>query len=375
MSGHSSVANTAALLAAGVHENTPDPDGGHYGRDADGRLNGQLFEHAHEIVTNASPNPTLEEMVDAIMLAGESMNAFGISCASDMMTGRFDLALELNAYRIAAERGCKIATRLYLQWNTVFGRKSLDKDLFDDLVKKLDLAPSSRCKVAGIKIFADGAIGSATAAIYGSFSGATSDGPVLAHHARAAKHAEKEVSGTLIYSPEKLKKMVLTAHEVGYQVSIHSIGDYATDLVLDAFEATGNPEKHRIEHAMILSDSQIERLAKLNPYVTFQPEFLCRFAHSYKKQLGNRSANLIRVRSVLDAGLRVSFNSDRPIVAGDPRTGIEAAVNRPEGYNPAEACTYAEAISAYTVEGSRVNGDGDYWGSLSRGSSGEFVFL
>lgn len=179
---------------------------------------------------------------------------------------------------------------------------------------------------------------------------------------------EREVSGQIIYAPERLSEMVRTAHDAGFRVAVHSIGDYATDLVMDAFEATGEPSRHRIEHAMLLSDAQIERLARLNCHVTMQPEFLMRFGHAYKRQLGReRAATIKRFRSVSDAGLTLSLNSDRPIVSGDPWAGVEAASDRPEGFDPSENLTREEAIRAYTQGGAAANAESDRMGSLTPG--------
>jgi len=330
--GHASVANSVALRVAGVDASTPDPAGGSYRRDANGEPDGVLLERSHEHVTNASPKPDLEEMVAAILRAGEAMADDGITLACDMMTGRFDLPMELEAYRIAGERGCRIQTRLYVQWATIFGKRGHGVDI---------LKPYSD-RVRGIKIFADGAIGSATAAIYGSYEG----------------QPPAETSGQLIYSPERLNEMVRTADAAGYQVAVHAIGDYAVDLVMDAFSQCQDPAKHRLEHAMILSDAQIERLAKLGCFVTMQPEFLMRFGHSYRRQLGaERATKLKRVRSCIDAGINISFSSDRPIVPGNPADGVRTAVNRPEGFDPAENISEAEAIGAYTIENLRLIGE------------------
>ncbi|HSI74063.1 MAG TPA: amidohydrolase [Fimbriimonas sp.] len=372
-SGHASVANSAALRAAGVDESTPDPGGGRFGRDASGRLDGTLFEEAHERVSHAPPTPTAEEMADAILAAGEKMSALGIACASDMMTGRYDLEREIEAYRLASLRGCKIKMRLYLQWKEVFGPRARPLSELQEKLADLERQTLGRVRAGGIKIFSDGAIGSATAAIYGRYSGETPAGPVLSRRAKQAAHEEREVSGQLMYSPEKLIEMTRIASDAGYQVSVHAIGDYASDLVMDAFEATGDPTRHRLEHGMILSDSQIERLAGLGCFLTFQPEFLMRFGHAYRRQLGpERAARLKRTRSVLDAGIRLSFSSDRPIVPGDPLDGIETAVNRPEGFDPTEACTWEEAVRAYTVEGARANGDGAAMGALEPGMDADF---
>ncbi len=359
VSGHASVANGAALRAAGVDEGTPDPAGGTFERGADGRMTGIVTEDAHERVTSAMPLPSLEEMVAAILAAGESMARYGIGTASDMMTGRFDLRREIEAYRIAAERGCAVRTRLYVQWREVFGRRGIGAAGLREMMAGLD---ESRVAVRGIKIFADGAIGSGTAAISGRYEGSGAGGATIS---KGGLTLSGDRAGQLIYAPERLAAMTVEASEAGFPVAVHAIGDYACDLVMDAFEATGCPERHRLEHAMLLSDAQIERLARLNPFVTFQPEFLAHFGHLYRRQLGAaRARTLIRVRSVLDAGLRVSLSSDRPIVGGDPAVGIAAIVARPNG---GEAMTLGEARRGYTEWGALANGDGGVVGSLAVG--------
>jgi predicted amidohydrolase YtcJ len=144
---------------------------------------------------------------------------------------------------------------------------------------------------------------------------------------------------------------------------------------LDAFEATGSPDRHRLEHAMILSDAQIERIQRLNPFVTFQPEFLMRFGHAYRLQLGEERTSLLkRSRSVLDAGIRLSYNSDRPIVPGDPMDGIRTAVRRPAGFDQTENVSLHEAVRAYTLAGAEVCGDTNM-GSLAVGEIADYQLL
>jgi predicted amidohydrolase YtcJ len=341
-SGHASVANTAALRAAGIREDEPDFKGGAFRRGSDGVIDGVLLEHAHEKVTAAAPAITHDQMVDAILLAAERMADYGIACASDMMTGRFDLQNELRAYAEAAKRGARIRFRLYAQWGAVFGPRRLEPTVFDELVQEIDC---ENCRLAGIKIFADGAIGAGTAAIYGRYATGISDNG-------------DGTSGTLMYSIDRLNEMVRTAHDAGYSVAVHSIGDHSTDVVMDAIEATDEPSRHRIEHVMLLSDPQIERLAKLGVHVTMQPEFLRHFSHSYERQLGpERKRHLNRAASVLRSGIPLSFSSDRPIVEGDPRAGIEVLTGRPDGYDPSENITGSEAWLGYTSRAASANGD------------------
>lgn len=369
VNGHASVANTAALQAANIADDQADPEGGTFRKDSSGFIDGVLLESAHERVTAACPIPTLEEKVKAIIDAGQKMAELGISCATDMMTGRFNLMEELQAYHYAARLGNPIRVRLYLQWAAVFGPRAIAPDELAE-IRKLD---NDLCRITGIKIFADGAIGSATAAIYGRYTGETAIGPVLSR--RMHQLEAEEVSGSLMYSPAKLREMVLVAHEDGYQVATHSIGDYSTDLVMDAYEATGEPSRHRIEHAMIMSDAQIERFASLGCFCSMQPEFLMRFGHSYLRQLGpERASKLNRAKSFIDAGVPLSFSSDRPIVAGDPRDGIRTATSRPSVFDQGENVTAKQAWLAYTTEGARANGDSDI-GELLPGQLADFQIL
>ena len=349
--GHASVANSKALELAGIDEAVSDPAGGTFVRDESGHLTGVLLERAHEFVTSKAPAPTLDDMTDAVLRAAQQMSKLGITCATDMMTGRWNLELELQAYRRASERGCPIRLRMFAQWATVLGPKKMDPGKRADILAQMD---TDRCRLNGLKIFADGAIGSATAAISGQYLTTGGD-------------------GQLIYSPERFKEMFRSADAEGWQVAVHSIGDRSTDLVMDAMSAVPDPSRHRIEHAMLLSDDQIERLSSLNPFVTMQPEFLKCFGHAYQKQLGGaRAWSIKRFRSVKEAGLRLSFSSDRPIVPGDPWDGIESAVQRPVGFDPSESVTLSEAMDLYTVESARVNGDHGRLGSLDLGCLADF---
>jgi predicted amidohydrolase YtcJ len=348
--GHASVANSAALQAAGVTDQTPDPEGGEYRRGADGRPDGVLLEKAHEHVTAAAPKPTSAEMAEGILRAGESMARLGITAASDMLTGRWDLAQEVAAYRAAAERGCKVRLRLSLIWSQVFGPRGIG---LARALERLDGADPGDCRAFSIKIFADGAIASATAAIHGRFLTTGGD-------------------GQLIYAPERLTDMVRTAHDAGQQVCVHAIGDRAVDHVLAAFEATGEPSRHRLEHAMVLSDSQIDRIQRAGCPVTMQPEFLIRFGAAYFRQLPPDAAGrLKRAKSLLDAGVPLSFSSDRPIVPGDPWDGVRTAARRPDGFDQEENVPIETAFDLYTRAGADANGD-PHQGRIEPGARADF---
>lgn len=335
VSGHSCVASATALRLAGITKETRDPAGGRIARDECGEPTGLLEENAMGLVYKVVPKPTREQMALALREIAKSLCEYGITATCDMSTGQYDLADELWAYENA---NVEVRIGLYVLWSRVFNE--------DGKQKVFEFPESDKLRVSGIKLFADGALGSGTAAIYGEY--ATGG------------------DGMLMYEPEDLKRRVKIAADAGFRVAVHAIGDRVIDHVLDAFQNTKEPSMHRIEHAMILSDEQIERIRKLDVAVTMQPEFLSDFRHAYFKRLGpERASKLKRLRSLVDAGVRVALSSDRPIVGGDPWKGIEAATNRPEGFDPEENILREEAIRLYTRAGAQI--DGWNFGSLSPG--------
>ncbi|RMG22957.1 MAG: amidohydrolase [Armatimonadetes bacterium] len=341
-SGHAAVVNSAVLQIAGIEAETEDPPGGEIVRDPNGRPLGPLLENAMGLAYRAAPKPTVARMRDAILAAQRRLRSLGITCANDMATGSRGLEAELAAYRMAAEeRVCR--TRLTILWERVFGEGGEQPSLE---------TPPEWLRVYGIKLFADGAIGAGTAAM-----------------------TEEYVTGgrgMLIYEPEELAEKVRTADSAGYRVAIHSIGDRSTATVLDAIEQTPRPSRHRVEHVMVLDANLIERIQRLGIAVTLQPEFLLRFGHAYKRQLGaERAARLKPLRTLRQAGIPVGLSSDLPIVPGDPWDGIRTAAARPEGFDQEENLTLEEAVEGYTRGAALANGDEDQ-GVLGAGCWADF---
>jgi predicted amidohydrolase YtcJ len=328
-SGHACIANRTALsLRSG------DRDDVGIVRDDKGTPTGVLLEGAMQIVYKLLPQPTRGQMSDAILAAAQEMNALGVTSAADMGSV-YSLDDQLWAYQDAINRGAKLRIRLYPNWSQV-------------IKGNIEFAAQTpMLRVNGVKLYADGAIGAATAATYQEYTvGGT---------------------GQLIYPAEEMERRVSIADERGFSIAIHTIGDRSTDVVLDALSKTKEPSRHRIEHAMMLSDEQVERISRLGVGVSMQPEFLLRFIHAYKRQIGEeRAGRLKRFRTLLDSGVKIGFSSDRPIVPGNPWDGIRAAME-----HPSEAITYEEAISCYTNYAAALDGDQDC-GSLDENQIADF---
>jgi predicted amidohydrolase YtcJ len=335
-SGHACVINSRAMELAGITANSEDPRGGEIVR-GDGLPNGVLLENAMDLAYRAVPRSTKEEMSDAIFAASKSMSAYGITSAADMMTGHQGLEDELWAYKNAIERGAPLRIRMFVQWSEIFKNKISAQELLDTLAP----IPQELLAIRGVKLFADGAIGAGTAAMHEEYiTGGT---------------------GSFIYPPEELERRVSPADKAGYAIAIHSIGDRCTDLVLDCYDKCLDPSRHRIEHVMVLSDAQIDRIKNIGCKVTLQLEFLSHFETTYRRRLGDdRYAMLKRAKSLDSAGVQIGLSSDRPIVPGDPWVGIRKASNR-----GSESIAVDRGIELYTFGASDVDGDAAQFGRLN----------
>ncbi len=328
-SGHAGVANSGALSKA--------PTAKH--------IEGYLVEKEYQKVYSAEPIPSLEKMVESILATATHLSKLGITSATEMMAGYYDLEQELLAYHLASKRGASIRLRLFLEWNKVFGPDAISEKRLKELMDQMD---QDICNVIGIKLFADGALGTKTAAVYEEYIGGG--------------------YGHLLYEPGVFKEKIKTAHQAGWSIAVHSIGDRATDLVLEAYSELDDAASHRIEHAMVLNDSQIKQMACLGCCCTMQPEFLSHFAYSYQKNIGKaRTSTLKPFRSVVEAGIGFGLSSDRPFVHGNPWEAIRIASDRPENFDSSENLSLEQAIAAYTEGSARLNYEGDLIGKLQPG--------
>jgi predicted amidohydrolase YtcJ len=344
-SGHACVASSSALRLAGISKDTQNPEGGVIVRDESGEPTGLLQEDAMSLVYRVVPKPDKYQMRDAIKNAMRSMMSYGITCASDMMTGSYGLEEEFWAYEKAIEETGGFRCRLYIAWEYLFEKGDFDKR---------DFPGSEFLKVGGVKLYADGAIGAGTAAFYE---------PDL-----------MGCEGILIHEPKDLERKILLAEGAGFSAAVHAIGERAVDVVLDALSKTKNPSKHRIEHAMALNDNSLRRIAEMQIPVVMQPEFLSAFHKTYFSRLKESVARKLKpLRSLIDGGARVALSSDRPIVDGNPWTGIYAASHREEfGFDPNENINMKEAAELYTKSGAIANGEKGRYGFLEPSAFADF---
>ncbi|WP_457578213.1 amidohydrolase [Ensifer adhaerens] len=292
--GHVGVGNSLAFAAAGVTENTADPNGGHIEK-RDGRLTGQMQENAQRLIFTAIPALTLEETVTAIENAANQLLKFGVASVMDAGVG-FDGLMDMAAFQTARRSG-RLPLRAYLA--ILAG-----PDGILDECHRLGLvtgAGDEFLKIGPAKLFADGSIGGLTAAMSQPY---LNDGVNR---------------GLFIYSDQDMNEMVADYMTRGYQVATHAIGDAAIEQVLSAYEkgisAGGSARlRHRIEHCEFTTFDQIRRMKSAGILPIPQPCFLTHFSDAYAQAVGaEATAASSPLRTWIENGMSPATSTDSPI--------------------------------------------------------------
>jgi predicted amidohydrolase YtcJ len=363
---HACVLNTAALREAGFADRQPDPPGGAFGRDGEGRLDGVIFEGPMFALFERNLRHDLARMGAAqaarlVEAAGQRLAAFGLTaaCEADMRRDSFGAFAEADANGLLSQRIYGLVVHDQVDWLLGAG---------------LQGRRSGRLAAEAVKIWADGGMSSRTAAIHGSY-------PVPPYG-----------SGILYFERDQLTEMVRDFDARGFQVAIHAQGDRAIETVLDAYDAVlagtavspgppgpGNPRRHRIEHGGAMYPPLAARASALGIVVASQPGFMSTLGDGFAAAFGDRSDELYAFGSWRRAGITVAGSSDAPVITADPLLGLRDAVLRRTGdglvLGPAERLPAGDALDLYTTQAAfAMHREGEI-GSLEPGKLADFVVL
>src|SRR5487761_292401 len=355
---HACVLNTPALREAGFDDRQPDPPGGRFGRDREGRLDGVVYEGPTFTMLWGRMRRDMERMsalqrAALVARAGQHFAALGVTAACDADTRRGSLA----AYAEADEQG-------------VLGVRIAGLVVHDEadwlLGSGLRGRRSPRLTADSVKIWADGGMSSRTAAIHGSY-------PVPPYG-----------SGIMYFAPDELTTMVAELDAHGLQVCIHAQGDRAIETVLDTYATvlgsrSGNPLRHRIEHGGSMFAPLAARAASLGIVVAAQPGMLSILGDGFAEAFPERADELYAYASWRRAGIRVAGSSDAPVITANPLVGIQDAVLRRTSsgrvLGPGERMTVRDALAMYTTEAAFAMHREHDIGSLEPGKLADFVVL
>ena len=299
--GHISIANSAALAAAGITGKTVPPQGGAIDLDASGQPTGILRESAQNLVGKVIPPPSHDERRRGDQLAIADALAHGVTSVQDFSDWDDFLIYE------ELEKDGKLNLRI-TEWLPF-------KSPLGDLIKMRAHHDASdpMLHTGFLKGFMDGSLGSRTAAMKAPFT----DDPTN--------------TGLPQYTQEQLNKLAVERAQAGFQLGFHAIGDKAAAMALDAYSQPGisTSARNRIEHAQVVDPSDIPRFKKLGVIASMQPNHLLTDMNWAEARLGpQRAAYSYAWKAFLDAGVPLAFGTDYPVEPITPFRGLYAAVTR-----------------------------------------------
>ena len=342
---HAAAANTHAMRAGGVRPGQDVPPKGVVCVDAEGAPTGLLLEHAAYKVWEAAPEPTRDE-VRAHVLAGlTALRDLGYTEVHDLHSQDW-----LGPVLAGLERS---------------GELPVDRVLLYPNVAKLEAVyalrgrwESSRVRLAGGKLFADGTLNSRTALMLSPYREPLNDLPL----------------GQMMATPAEVHRALELTESLGLHLAVHAIGDGAVRMVLDVWERhqgiKGSRDQAqspiprsldpsipslRIEHCELIDEQDVPRFAKLNVICGVQPCHLLTDIDVLTRQLPDRLDRVLPLRELIDSGCTPAgpdgsgllwFGSDVPIVRADAADSIQAAVHRRRaGMSESEAIGWNQRIS------------------------------
>jgi len=346
---HAAWLNSAALAAAGIDRDTPDPFGGRIVRDANGEPTGVLLERAVELALPALPVPPEEVLLAALREGQSEAHRLGV-------TGIHDVEPESV---LAGFRRLEVEDSLRL------------RVLFHPPVAALPRLVAEGVKsgqgsewltIGGVKLFLDGSLGKQTAWMLEPYE-ASDD------------------RGMPISALEPARAAIQLAAGAGIAATLHAIGDAAVRRALDLLEDAPRVRlPHRIEHFQCVHPADLGRAARLGVVVSMQPAHLLTDIPLVERYWGARGSGAYCFRTILGQGTTLAFGSDVPVAALDPRDGVYAALARRAddgspagGWRAEEALDFETAIRGYTQGCARAGGVLERRGTLAPGQDADLV--
>ncbi|HEY0755379.1 MAG TPA: amidohydrolase [Ktedonobacteraceae bacterium] len=362
--GHLLWVNSLALQRAGIDAQTPDPPNGIILRTDAGEPAGILQEEeatnlVYQIIDKSDPVLTHHLTRQALT----SLLRSGITTIHDIEGSD---ALDL-FQRLRAEDQLSVRVQMILPRHVLPELKELGlrAGFGDDMLR-----------LAGIKIFADGTLGSQTAAMLAGFEGDPGN------------------RGILAISEEAMMETVNTASALGLGIAIHAIGDRAVRVALNSIERAqqrlSDTNQHqtlarlryRIEHAQLVAPEDLERMRRLGVVASVQPFHAVADRDMAERYWGRRARHAYAYRTMQNMGIPLALGSDAPVETFDPLSILYAAIQRNDPATPAraawgpdQALSMLQALWGYTLGAAYAGGEEHDKGSLTPGKLGDAVIL
>ncbi len=359
--GHMGLANSAALRAAGITAQTPDPPGGVIVRDAKGNPTGALKDAALDLMYKHVPALSHDQRLHAVKRALAHAASLGVTSVQHMSADFADIAV----YDELRDRG-ELTARIYVAPSIVD---------FETLTKVgvRRAFGDAYLRIGAVKGFADGSLGSRTAYFFEPFSDTPENRGLLSSE---------------MQPPAAMRDRMLKADSAGIQLCTHAIGDQGISMILDFYadivKKHGPADRRfRIEHAQHMAAKDFDRFAQLGVIASMQPYHAIDDGRWAEGRIGHdRASRTYAFRTFLDHKVRLAFGTDWEVAPLNPMLGLYAAVTRatldgknPNGWFPEQKLTVAEAVEAYTMGSAYAEFQETEKGSIAPGKLADLVIV
>jgi predicted amidohydrolase YtcJ len=368
-SGHASFANDAALVAAGIDDDTPDPAGGTIVRTPEGKATGLLRETAQRLVSSAiedyqalrSPEEVDQVERERVFLASQEALANGVTSFHDAGAS----FATIDFFKTMEAEGA-LPIRLY-----VMVRGESNADMAAQLPDYLmPIEGDDYLTVRSVKRQIDGALGAHGAWLLEPYTDLDS------------------TPGLVLEPVEEIERTAEIALEHGFQVNTHAIGDRANRETLDiyqrVFEAAGvkgQDQRWRIEHAQHIDPADVPRFARMGVIAAMQGIHCTSDGPWIPSRLGEERTRLTSYvwRDLIESGAIIGNGTDVPVEPIDPIASYYASVSRMtikgEKFYPEHVMTRMEALESYTINNAYAAFEEQAKGSITPGKLADIVVL
>ncbi len=351
--GHSLWVNSLGLKKLGISLNTPDPPGGKILRDEKGEATGILLEKAADLYAPKFSSLKGELEIRGLFQASQHLNSLGIVACNHFF------AEKATSMR---DRLCEIKLSLRITlWPEV--------SQLQDLISKRWLSGEGNAWVrfGGVKIFADGALGSQTAYMLEPYAGT------------------ENARGLCTVCEQDLQDDIRRAIEARISVSVHAIGDAAVRMAVGAFLPHREENlalRNRIEHAQIVAREDLTNLKESRVLLSVQPIHATSDRKMALRLWGEERCHRAYPYNSYDRrGIKLCFGSDAPVEDPSPIKGIYAATTRLAPFESnapfllEEAVSLERALDAYTTSGAFSTFFDDIRGDIALGKKADLIVL
>ncbi|MBW2162150.1 MAG: amidohydrolase [Deltaproteobacteria bacterium] len=363
---HEAFANSAALRESGITRDTADPPGASFGRDENGELTGAFLEvNAVNYLLRALPAlpPALTELLLRWQLADYASGGFttiGVLGA----VGRAEDPIGL-LRTLADDPQVPVRSVVY----GLPGQIDIDSKPRGD--------HDARFELRGVKFWMDGSPYTGGAA----FAEPYEDTDLT----RERLHLPAGHMGPLNYELGAFTEELRRFHRAGYHVAVHTQGERAVQLVLDAAEPVlrahpWDDHRHRLEHNALITTEQIQRAKALGFELSFFTDHIYYYGDRLPELVGSRVERYMPVGTAFREGHRATIHSDNPMTPIGPLRVMQTSMLRiprkgGEPMAPSERLTVDQALRAMTTNAARQLGVEEHRGSLEPGKTADLVML